>query len=168
MYCLGVEVMKVGILADTHIRRGRNLPKFVWETLSEVDLILHAGDIVSVSFLKELELLAPVIAVRGNGDWMIDDLPDRVVFDLEHLKIGLTHGYEGPGKNTPQRALNTFAKDKVDIIIFGHSHMPYKTYTSGILLFNPGSPTEKRRAEFHSMGIMNIKDNSFDIQHVFF
>jgi putative phosphoesterase len=160
--------MKIGILSDTHIRKGRTLPEFVWETLSEVDVILHAGDIITGSLLKELELLAPVIAVRGNGDWMIENLPDKTVFQLGHLKIGMTHGCEGPGQNTPQRALNTFAHDLVDVIIFGHSHMPYKNYTSGILLFNPGSPTEKRKADFYSMGLMTIEDNAYDIQHLFF
>ena len=160
--------MKIAILADTHMRKGRKLPEFVWETLAEVDTILHAGDIVTETHLKELESLAPVVAVRGNGDWLIDGLPEKAVFQLGQFKIGMTHGHEGSGKTTPQKALSTFAQDRVDIIIFGHSHTPYKSYTSGILLFNPGSPTERRRSEFHSFGIMTIQDNQFDIQHVFF
>jgi len=160
--------MKIGILADTHIRKGRNLPPVVWETLAEVDMILHAGDIGSSSFLKDLESIAPVIAVKGNGDWMMEGLPEKAIFNLAHVKVGMIHGHQGPGQNTPQRALNTFAQDRVDVIVFGHSHIPYKTYTSGILLFNHGSPTEKRGSEFHSMGLMNINDSDFDIQHIFF
>jgi putative phosphoesterase len=162
------EKMKVGILADTHIRKERSLPALVWEELEEVDAILHAGDLVTMSLLDDLAVLAPVIAVRGNCDWGVDDLPAKAITSLGNLTVGLTHGYLGPGKSTPERALNTFAQEQVDIIIFGHSHIPYKQFVNGILLFNPGSPTEKRGQTHHSLGIMTIEDGFFDIQHIFF
>lgn len=160
--------MKVGILSDTHIRKGRTLPQFVWEQLEGVDKILHAGDLVTVSLLEELALLAPVVAVRGNGDWLMEDLPDTAITQLGSLKVGLTHGYLGRGGNTPERAFNTFAQSEVDMIVFGHSHLPYKSFVNGILMFNPGSPTERRGQPQCSLGIMTIEDGFYDVQHLFF
>lgn len=160
--------MKVGILSDTHIRKGRVLPQFVWEALVNVDMILHAGDIVSDSLLEELAVLAPVVAVRGNCDGWVGNLPEKAVTQLGFLKVGITHGYLGKGNDTPERAYNTFLEDQVDIIIFGHSHCPYKNFHQKILLFNPGSPTDKRGQEYHSMGILIVEDKSYDIQHLFF
>jgi hypothetical protein len=160
--------MKVGILSDTHIRKGRIIPRFVWEALVDVDTILHAGDIVTESVLEELGLLAPVIAVKGNCDWWVEDLPAKTIIQLGNLKIGITHGYLGKGNNTPLRALNTFLEDEVDMIIFGHSHIPYKTFLNGIMMFNPGSPTERRGQPHFSMGLMTIEDGFYDVQHLFF
>jgi putative phosphoesterase len=162
------EKMRVGILADTHIRKGRTLPPLVWEELEGIDAILHAGDLVTLSLLDDLAVLAPVIAVQGNCDWGVEHLREKAITTFGSLKVGLTHGYLGPGKSTPERAFNAFAKDEVDIIIFGHSHIPYKSFVDGVLLFNPGSPTEKRGQSHHSLGIMTIEDGFFDIQHIFF
>ncbi|NLI91805.1 MAG: metallophosphoesterase family protein [Peptococcaceae bacterium] len=160
--------MKVGILSDTHIRKDRTLPRFVWESLLGVDKILHAGDIVNENVLEELALIAPVIAVGGNCDWWVKDLPDKIITDLGPFRIGITHGYLGKGSNTPERAYNTFSEDHVDLIVFGHSHIPYKSFHHGILLFNPGSPTERRGQPHYSLGMMTIEDGVFDVQHLFF
>lgn len=160
--------MRIGILADTHIRRGQSLPRFVLTALADTDMILHAGDITTGSVLEELSLLAEVIAVKGNGDWTINNLPDKTIVSAGNIRIGLTHGYLGQGKSTPEIAYNTFKKDRVDLIVFGHSHIPYKSYYNGVLLFNPGSPTEKRRQPNYSLGIMTIEEDIFDIQHLFF
>lgn len=160
--------MKVGILADTHIRKGRTLPPFVWDSLSDVDIILHAGDLVSESVLEELSVMAPVIAVKGNCDWWVEDIPDNTITDIGSLRVGLTHGYLGKGNSTPERAFNTFKNEKVDMIVFGHSHIPYKSFQDGILLFNPGSTTERRGQPYFSLGIMIIEDGFFDVQHLFF
>jgi len=160
--------MKVGILSDTHIRRGRTLPPFVWETLKDVSFILHAGDIVTESVLEELKMLAPVIAVKGNGDWLVDGLTEKVIVELGTLKVGITHGHLGKGTNTPERAYRTFKDDRVDVIVFGHSHIPYKCFHNGVLLFNPGSTTERRSQPHFSMGMMIIEDGYFDVQHLYF
>lgn len=160
--------MKVGILSDTHIRKGRTLPRFVWETLADVNTILHAGDLVTESVLEELSLIAPVVAVRGNGDWYFEGLPDKTITQLGNLKIGITHGYLGKGNSTPQRAFNTFSGDQVDMIIFGHSHIPYKSFTHGVLMFNPGSPTDRRGQPYFSLGLMTIEETFYDVQHFFF
>lgn len=161
--------MKIGILSDTHIRQGRTLPSIVWKTLSDADTIIHAGDIVTRALLEDLEMLAPVIAVRGNCDWSLTELPDRIIAEVGSLKIGITHGASGNGKNTPEKAYNCFIQDDVDLIIFGHSHVPYKSFFDGVLLFNPGSASERRSQPRCSMGIMTVKDKRvFDIQHLYF
>jgi putative phosphoesterase len=158
---------KAVILSDTHLRLGCTLPGFVWNVLEDVDLILHAGDIVSPGLLEELNLVAPVAAVRGNCDGWID-LPEKRIVPFGPLKIGLTHGYAGYGKNTPERAYHAFAGEDIDLVVFGHSHVPYKEYHQGILLFNPGSPTEKRGQPFFSVGRLILKDHSFELEHLFF
>jgi len=118
--------------------------------------------------LEELSLLAPVVAVKGNGDWLLSDLPDKIITSAGKINVGITHGYLGRGKNTPERAYNTFREDQVDLIIFGHSHVPFKSVHNGITLFNPGSPTDKRGQPYYSLGILTIEDESFDIQHLFY
>lgn len=160
--------MKIGILSDTHIYKGRSLSGFIWDALSEVEMILHAGDIVTESFLEDLKSIAPVTAVRGNCDWQIDRLPDKKICRLESLRIGLTHGFQGKGKTTVERAYNTFAEDRVDLIVFGHSHIPYSALFHGVRMFNPGSPTEKRGQTYFSCGLLTIEGGKFDLQHLFF
>lgn len=160
--------MKIGILADTHIRQGRSLPSFVWNSFADVEMIFHAGDILTESVLEELSVLAPVVAVKGNGDWLLSNLPDKTITTAGNIKIGITHGYLGRGKNTPERAYNNFRGVQVDLIIFGHSHVPFKSVYHGITLFNPGSPTDRRGQPNYSLGILTVEDESYDIQHLFF
>lgn len=160
--------MKIGILADTHIRHGRSLPSFIWNSFADVEMILHAGDILIESVLEELLLLAPVVAVKGNGDWGLTDLPDKTIISAKNIKIGITHGYLGRGKNTQERAYNTFWGDHVNVIVFGHSHVPFKSVYNGITLFNPGSPTDRRGQPNYSVGILTVEDDSYNIQHLFY
>ncbi|UWG95769.1 metallophosphoesterase [Dehalobacter sp. DCM] len=160
--------MRIGIISDTHIRQGRTLASYVWKTLSEVDTIIHAGDIVSRTLLDDLETIAPVIAVRGNCDWSLTDLPDKLIADVGSIKIGITHGAMGFGKDTPDRAYNCFLNDEVDMIIFGHSHIPFKKYFEGILMFNPGSASERRSQAQCSIGILTVDKRNFNIQHLYF
>lgn len=159
--------MKVGILADTHIRGWRTLPGFVWDALDGADMILHAGDIMTENVLEDLETIAPVVAVQGNGDWLLD-LPTKEIVTCGKITIGITHGHLGKGGNTPERAYSMFAHDNVDIVVFGHSHIPFKSAHGGVMLFNPGSPTERRGQPHFSLGILTIEDNIYDIEHIFF
>lgn len=161
-------LIKVGILSDTHVRKGRFLPSIVWENIADADLIMHAGDIGSKTLLEDLELIAPVVAVRGNGDFLIPGLPEKKIHKIGGLKVGLVHGDQGKGKNALERAYNTFRDYDLDLIIFGHSHIPIKKTVNGLLLFNPGSPTVKRGQKYHSLGILTIQADSFDIRHVYF
>jgi len=161
--------MLIGVLSDTHLRAGRPLPAYVWQALAHVDLILHAGDIVSPSVLADLGCLAPVTAVRGNCDgWELADLPAEVVVTCEDAKIGLVHGYAGSGRSTRERAWAAFKDAGVDAIVFGHSHAPCSEVHHGILLFNPGSPTDKRREPRYSVGLLQVEGKKITPQHLYF
>jgi putative phosphoesterase len=160
--------MRIGVLSDTHLREGQYLPGFVWDTLQGVDLILHAGDIVSAQILADLAILAPVRAVRGNCDWELADLPGRDLVDFGGLKIGLIHGNAGAGSTVQERAYNAFAEESPDVIVFGHSHQPYWEWQNNILLFNPGSATDKRREKQFSLGTIEVINGQIAANHHFF
>lgn len=160
--------MRIAVLSDTHLREGKSLPGFIWEHLTDVDMILHAGDLTHKGLLEELACIAPVRAVRGNcDDWNVS-LPDRDIIECETLKIGLIHGNSGKGKSTPERAYNAFVDSQVNIIVFGHSHSPYMEWRNGILLFNPGSPTDKRREQHFSFGLIDIQQGQVQAKHLYF
>lgn len=152
--------MKAGVLSDTHIpKRAKGLPEKVIQAFRNVDHIIHAGDITSPEVLSELERLAPVIAVSGNVDPepLQKALGSKKIITLNGYTIGITHGH-GSGGKTLDRAMKCFEKDDVDCIIFGHSHNPFCEYINGILMFNPGSPTDKRRNELYSFGILELEE----------
>lgn len=121
-----VNTMKIAVMSDTHLREGKSLPRWVWEQVEGVDLILHAGDVIDIGLLTDLKQVAPLEAVKGNCDgWELARLPQRSIVSCGEIKIGLTHGAEGPGRTTTERAMRNFEHDQVDLIIFGHSHEPY-------------------------------------------
>ncbi|MGI6712469.1 MAG: metallophosphoesterase family protein [Bacillota bacterium] len=154
--------MKVGVLSDTHLpRRGKVLSVELWEAFGQVDLILHAGDIIDEAILSDLKALAPVEAVAGNMDFghlAFSRLPRKKLLSLENKKIGLIHG-DGLKGTTLERARKAFEEDSPDCIVFGHSHQPYNKIVHGILMFNPGSCIDPRREPYPSYGILHIGDN---------
>ncbi|AET68891.1 phosphoesterase, MJ0936 family [Desulfosporosinus orientis DSM 765] len=160
--------MHIVVLSDTHLREGKSLPKIVWDHLEKADLILHAGDLTHMSLINELACIAPVRGVSGNCDGWDVRLPDQDIVECESLKIGLIHGSSGKGKTTPERAYYAFLESEVDIIVFGHSHSPFMEWRNGILLFNPGSPTDKRREQNFSFGLMDIEHGQVKAKHVCF
>lgn len=161
--------MLIGVLSDTHLQQGRTLPRVVWESLANVEMILHAGDIVSQSLLEDLAALAPVQAVKGNCDLLdLDYLPSHKIINCAGKKIGLVHGNHGVGKETAQRAFNVFANENVDAVVFGHSHIPMNEFRNGVLLFNPGSPVDKRREKNYSLGFIVIDEKGIQARHFFF
>ena len=127
-----------------------------WPYLETVDHILHAGDVVDPVVLDELKTLAPTTAVMGNCDaldvreW---GATDEVELELGGIRVAMLHD-SGPTKNRWERMRDRFPKARV--VVFGHSHMPHNEDRDGLLLFNPGSPTWKRRAPFTSMGLLWI------------
>ncbi|HHT25690.1 MAG TPA: metallophosphoesterase family protein [Firmicutes bacterium] len=150
--------MRIGVVSDTHIpARARSLPAQLFTGLMGVDMILHAGDLVDMQVLTELAVLAPVYAVHGNVDpiEIKRRLPRTRIVEAGAFRIGLVHGH-GPGGNTPQRALQTF--NDVHCVVFGHSHQALCERRGEVLLFNPGSPTDKRWSEKHSYGILTVTD----------
>ena len=160
--------MRIAVLSDTHLRVGKSLPRFVWEQLTDIDMILHAGDLTHSGLLEELSCIAPTRAVRGNCDNWDVSLPDKDIVECEGFRIGLIHGHSGKGKSTADRAYHAFQDTPVDLIVFGHSHMPYMEWQEGILLFNPGSPTDKRRELRYSMGLLEIQQRQVAAKHLYF
>lgn len=146
--------MKIGVISDTHIpHRAKKIPKKITQLFSNVDLIIHAGDLVDISILDELEIIAKVEVVKGNMDGADNPYPIKKILSIEELKIGLIHGYGSPF-GLRDRIRKEF--DELDIIIYGHSHKPYNKTENGILFFNPGTPTDKIFALYNSIGILEI------------
>jgi uncharacterized protein len=118
-------------------------------------VILHAGDLVELSVLDLLRTVAPVLAVYGNTDpWEVAQrLPRRVLVRAGRWQIGLVHGDGGHGP-TPERARGAF--ETVDAVVFGHSHQPLCEWRAGVLLFNPGSATDRRRSPYCSCGRLRV------------
>ncbi|PYI55422.1 metallophosphoesterase family protein [Paenibacillus flagellatus] len=164
--------MIVGVVSDTHMpARARKLPSALVEGLKGADLILHAGDWVSSDVCEELAQLAPIEGVYGNGDGgdIVSRFGARKTLDLDGVRVGLVHGHEGPGRTTPERALFAFREElPPDVIVFGHSHVPLLEQVGGTTLFNPGSPTDKRRQPLYSYGILTIRGGTFTAEHRFF
>ena len=158
--------MLIGLISDTHIPdRARVLPQKVIEAFSNVDLILHAGDLTSPKVIEELEDLAPVLAVQGNMDRVNGiDLPKARVVEAEGLRIGIIHGEVYPRADTQQ--LLYLAKElNADILVSGHSHQPKIEQNEGILLLNPGSPIVPRLAD-RTVMILEINNREVDVEIV--
>lgn len=150
--------MKIIVTADTHMpKKGKQLPDRLIQELEAADFIIHAGDWSSMDVYRELSEYAPVKGVYGN----VDDehirgyFPPRELLEVSGYKIGITHGH-GEKKTTEQRARDTFSDDRVDVIIFGHSHIPMVRYYKKTLLLNPGSPTDKRWLPHYSFAILEV------------
>ncbi len=135
------------------------MPRALLAGLRGVDLILHAGDLTVLAVLDELRTIAPVEAVHGNVDSpaVLATLPRTRVLELAGKRIGLVHG-DGPGYSTVARARSAFAGLQLDAVVFGHSHSPYCRREGNLLLFNPGSPTDKRREPRASFGLLTVAD----------
>ncbi|SCY57307.1 metallophosphoesterase family protein [Alkaliphilus peptidifermentans] len=154
--------MIIGVISDTHIpSRAKLIPIQVLRGFEKVDLIIHAGDICEESVLEQLRAIAPVKAVVGNIDGieLQNKLPKKLIINQKGFKIGIIHGDGGKRGSTLERALEAFKDDNVNCIIFGHSHLAHISLKGSILLFNPGSPTDRRRSKYFSYGILEIKDS---------
>ncbi|HET6817463.1 MAG TPA: metallophosphoesterase [Mycobacteriales bacterium] len=139
--------MRLLLLADTHIpRRARDLPTQVWDDLEKADVVVHAGDWVDVAVLDAIERRARrLIGVYGNNDGaaLRERLPEVAHVDLDGLRLGVVH--ETGGRDGRERRCAARFPD-TDVLVFGHSHIPWDTTaTNGLRLLNPGSPTDRRR-----------------------
>jgi putative phosphoesterase len=145
--------MRIALISDTHMPKGsRRLPEACVERVKGSDLIIHAGDLTGLEVLAELETYAEVIAVKGNVDGraLRAVLPETVEVDVGGMRIGVIHD-AGPAKRRIDRMRRRFPD--ADAVVFGHSHLPlHLTAPGGFQIFNPGSPTERRRAPWPSMG----------------
>ena len=155
--------MRVAVISDTHLPRGqRRLPDACLAELRQADLILHAGDIATVAVLEEIEAIGPPVrAVRGNVDEpsLHGRIPEALTVDADGVAIAMLHD-AGPRSGRRNRLRRRFSGARV--IVFGHSHIPFNEDEDGLLLFNAGSPTWKRRAPFPSMGILWIENGDVE------
>ena len=153
--------MLIAVISDTHLPRGnRTLPAACVERLRNADLILHAGDLMTADVLADLRALGPPVqAVHGN----VDDeqvrrlLPSARLVDAGGARIAITHD-AGPAVGRLERLRLRFAD--ADAVVFGHSHVPlHERDDSGFQIFNPGSPTDRRRQPVHTMGLAHVGDD---------
>ena len=140
--------MRLVILADTHVpRRARDLPTSVWEAAESADVVIHAGDWVDVSLLDAMRSrVRRLVGVVGNNDGppLRAQLPEVADVELGAVRFTVVHD-SGP-RTGRERRMDAMYADRADVVVFGHSHIPWDSRTpSGLRLLNPGSPTDRRR-----------------------
>jgi uncharacterized protein len=150
----------LAVISDTHMpRHRRRLPDACVERLRDADAILHAGDIMELGFLEELEALGPPVhAVHGNQDSveLRMRLPATRIVNAGGARIAMIHD-AGASAGRLNRMRRRFPD--VEAVIFGHSHIPlHERGEEGFQIFNPGSPTDRRRSPHHTMGLARVED----------
>ena len=155
------SMKRIGVLSDTHLRYGSEeaawLEMLCSEYFSDVDMVIHAGDMVDPDVLLAFD--CPVHAVKGNMDDSDGGFAIKRVLKVEEVSIGLMHGW-GHTVGLESRLKHEFLYDDVDCIVYGHSHYPANHIVDGILMFNPGSPVDRRQAPYHSVGILEVDVSS--------
>jgi putative phosphoesterase len=149
-----------------HLPRGnRRLPAPCLDALRAADLIVHAGDFSEASVLAELRELGPVAAIHGNVDspQLRRGLPETLSLDVGGATLAVIHD-AGAAKGRLERLRARFPD--VDAVVFGHSHMPLHEERDGFQIFNPGSPTERRRSPRRSMGEATAGDGRIELRHL--
>jgi putative phosphoesterase len=159
--------MRIAIIADTHLSGGiERLPERCLELMRSADLLLHAGDVSSVEALDGLEALGPPLrAVRGNieSPGVAARLAPTERVAVEGVRIAMVHD-AGPRHGRLARLRAAFPDAAA--VVFGHSHMPLLEGGNGFQIFNPGSPTQRRRAPAHTMGLADVSDGRVSFRHV--
>lgn len=144
---------------------GRALPAACIEQIRAADAVIHAGDFSAASVLAELRQLCPVVlAVHGNVDdaALRRELPESLEIEMSGHTVAVIHD-AGPAKGRLARMRKRFPD--ADAVIFGHSHLPLHEEEAGFQIFNPGSPTERRRAPRHSMGLLHPTASGLHLEH---
>jgi uncharacterized protein len=142
--------MRLLLISDTHLPvRAKKLPAPVWDAVDDADVVIHAGDWVSVELLDELESRAArLVGCWGNNDGpeLRARLPEVARVTLDGLSVAVVHE-TGPAKGREERCAAAYPG--VDLLVFGHSHIPWDTTgPGGLRLLNPGSPTDRRRQPY--------------------
>jgi len=152
--------MLIAVISDTHMPRGeRRLPRECVERIEAADLLVHAGDFTTLAVVHELEAIGPpLVGVHGNVDSaeLRRLLPAERVVEAGGARIAMVHD-AGPRAGRLERMRRRFG-ERADVVVFGHSHMPlHEQADDGFQLLNPGSPTERRRAPAHTMGLIRAE-----------
>lgn len=157
--------MRLLLIADTHIpKRARDLPARVWDEIGSADVVIHAGDWVVPELLDKLEARARrLIACWGNndGEELRSRLPERADAELAGVRFTVVHE---TGAAAGREARMSRLYPDTDVLVFGHSHIPWDTTTpTGLRLLNPGSPTDRRRQPFCTYMAVVLRDGSVDV-----
>jgi hypothetical protein len=154
--------MRIGLVSDTHLPRfGRRLPAALVAGLEGVDLILHMGDFTHPLAIPLFEAIAPVEGVAGNNDGpeLVERFGWKRIVEAGGVRIGMTHGHWPDNRlRTVEKAVGLFEWDDLDVVCFGHSHVPCLEQRGALWIVNPGSPTDKRRQPRYSFGLLDIAD----------
>ena len=159
--------MVVVVISDTHLPKGqRRIPEPCLERMRECDLIIHAGDFSTAEVVRELRAIGPpLVGVHGNVDTeeVRRLLPATAVVDAGDAKIGVVHN-AGPAYGRLERLRSRFPD--ADAVVFGHSHVPLHEERDGFQIFNPGSPTDRRREPHHTMGVARIENGRIVFERI--
>ncbi len=152
--------MRVALIADTHMPRGaRRLPEECVRVIAASDLVIHAGDFMRTEAYEAIAAIGPpLVGVYGNVDEpaLKRRLPERIEINLDGPSLGVIHD-AGPAKGRLARMRRTFPEAAA--VVFGHSHIPlHERGDDGFQIFNPGSPTERRRSPGHTMGVATVHE----------
>jgi putative phosphoesterase len=157
----------IAVISDTHMPKGgRALPAACVQRIGAADAVIHAGDFSTASVLADLRELNPfVFAVHGNVDdaELRRELPESLEAEIGGHVVGIVHD-AGPAKGRLARMRMRFPD--ADAVVFGHSHLPLHEEEDGFQIFNPGSPTERRRAPRHSMGLLRPTAGGLRFEHL--
>lgn len=157
----------IAVVSDTHMPKGkRRLPEKCAELIGAAEAVIHAGDFSEASVLHELEALCPVVlGVFGNVDepWLRHRLPETRTVEVGGRTVAVVHD-AGPRQGRLGRLRARFPE--ADAVVFGHSHLPLLEEEGGFQIFNPGSPTERRRAPRASMGLLHPGPGGLRFEHV--
>ena len=156
--------VQVLVTGDTHLRDGARLPVDLLALAARADVILHTGDVVAGDVLDVLRAFAPVTAVLGNNDdEFVGRLPERAAVDLAGVRIGMVHD-GGAARGRPARLRAWFPDARV--VLYGHSHQPELLDEEGLLVLNPGSPTQRRRSPNHTAAWLELRGGAVTAAHL--
>jgi putative phosphoesterase len=152
--------MRLVLMSDTHLpKRARDLPAELWAAVDEADVVVHAGDWVDVPLLDDLQARSKrLIACYGNNDGpaLRARLPEIARDELDGLRLAVVHE-TGQSAGREQRCAARFPD--TDVLVFGHSHIPWDTTAAtGLRLLNPGSPTDRRRQPYATYQTATVSD----------
>ncbi len=158
-------MLKIVIISDTHSDTTEKLPKPLLGRIKSADIVIHAGDADTIDFISELNKISNCLyAVRGNCDWG-SDLPAKIVETFGEIKVGICHG-TGNYNNVIDRMSYLFSDDNVNVIIFGHTHIPVNEDIEGIRFINPGSTSLNRSLNYGTFAELMIDNDYFDCKIV--
>jgi uncharacterized protein len=158
---------RIAVIADTHLPRGRRrVPERCLEMIGTADAVLHAGDFVTEDALAQIEAIGPRLwAVHGNVDEpaLRQRLPAELQLEIEGVRIAVVHD-PGPPAGRAERLRARFPE--AGCVVFGHTHRPEHVRAGDLHLFNPGSPTERRRAPHRAMGMIEVAFGEARFRHI--